>query len=79
MAMYTVQKLGRGMYGHWFGYRVHRFATLAEAREYFDRFASDQRDVLSNGIRIDLRSPDGRRLVTVGGCLSSPTAIRECI
>ena len=76
--MYEVEKFGRGGDGKWFGCGAKRFKTEAEARACFVAFADDQKEVLSNGLRIDLRVRKGRRvLATVGGCLENMTAIRE--
>lgn len=75
---YEVEKFCRDTKGQWFGRGARRFTTLAAAREYFTSFAAEQHDVLSNGIRIDLRERRGRRvLATVGGRLSHPAVIRE--
>lgn len=75
---YEVEKFARGLGGQWFGFGARRFREYAVAREYFERFAADQVDVLSNGIRIDLRTRKGRRLLaTVGGRSHEATVIRE--
>lgn len=77
MVQFEVEKFGRGGQGEWFGFGARRFASESAARTYFERFAAEQVDVLSNGIRIDLRVRAGRRvLATVGGLLDSAAAKR---
>lgn len=76
--MFEVEKFGRGRDGKWFGCGAKRFETEPEARDYFVDFAAEQRDVLSNGVRIDMRTCKGRKLIaTVGGRLEGATEIRE--
>lgn len=75
---YEVEKFSRGARGEWFGLGARRFADLAAAQAYFATFATAQAEVLSNGIKIVLRTRAGRRTVAVvGGVLDSPTVVRE--
>lgn len=75
---YEVEKFGRDGQGKWFGFGARRFQDLTAARAYFEKFATDQHDVLSNGLRIDLRVRKGRRVLsTVGGRLHDATTIRN--
>lgn len=75
---YEVEKFGRGTDGKWFGFGARRFSNIDEARDYFSQFAAAQKDVLSNGIRIDMRERKDRRVIaTVGGRLNNPTEVRE--
>lgn len=75
---YEVEKFGRSGDGKWFGFGARRFGDIAQARDYFMAFASGQKRVLSNGIRIDLRERKGRKvLAIVGGRLTDPTIIRH--
>lgn len=76
--MFEVEKFIRGGDGKWFGCGAKRFKTETEARTYFAAFAAEQKEVLSNGIRIDLRIRKGRKTIaTVGGQLENATEIRE--
>jgi hypothetical protein len=76
--MFEVEKFSRGGDGKWSGCGAKRFKTEAEARAYLVEFAAYQKEVLSNGIRIDLRIRKGRRTIaTVGGRLENATEIRE--
>jgi hypothetical protein len=69
---YEVEKLQRGGNGQWFGRGARRFTSLGSATAYLESFAAEQRDVLDNGTRIDLRERRGRKvLATVGGLLDA--------
>lgn len=75
---YEVEKFARGSQGQWFGYGARRFGGLDVARSYLERFADEQAGVLGNGIRIDLRTRKGRKVIaTVGGRMHDATTIRE--
>lgn len=75
---YEVEKFARDGDGKWFGFGARRFSNLAEAREYFEAFAAEQARVLDNGLRIDLRTRKGRKVIAeVGGRIENATEIRE--
>lgn len=74
---YEVEKFARGLDGRFFCCGARRWASLDDAMEYFRRFADAQKNVLGNGIRIDLRVRKGRKvLASVGGVMHNPTVIR---
>lgn len=75
---YEVEKFYRDNQGQWCAAGAKRFAAREAAVAYFASFRESQRDVLSNGIRIDLRERRGRKvLMQVGGFLERPTEVRR--
>jgi hypothetical protein len=75
---YEIEKFARDGQGRWFGMGARRFATLPDADAYFAEFAASQSRVLSNGLRIDMRTRKGRTLIAcVGGTMTDPATIRR--
>jgi hypothetical protein len=75
---YEVEKYARDSQGQWMGFGAKRFPELSVAREYLASFANEQKNVLGNGTKIELRQRKGKRLLAiVGGRMENPTIIRD--